>query len=191
MSRKLERRRLRCDAVRLRGTTRARPRAAAAPLEARDQQAGASEPLQTAARDVAVNPLRSGELVGRDDVRLAPRIEQRIPQACVDKWPHGVSIDRLAGNRIDRMKISYLWKGLPGHPLHPPLTDATIGTYTFATIAAFINVVGIIDGSAVYGWWIALVIGLIITAGTATTGFMDWLTIEWGTPLWRTATWRW
>src|ERR671935_1069699 len=24
------------------------------------------------------------------------------------------------------MKLSYLWRGLPGHPIHPPLTDATI-----------------------------------------------------------------
>jgi len=31
------------------------------------------------------------------------------------------------------MKLSYLLKGLPGHPLHPPLTDATIGAYTAAT----------------------------------------------------------
>ena len=29
------------------------------------------------------------------------------------------------------MKVGYLVKGLPGHPLHPPLTDLTIGTYTF------------------------------------------------------------
>ncbi len=41
------------------------------------------------------------------------------------------------------MKLSYLIRGLPGHPLHPPLTDATIGIYTFATIAAFADVVGI------------------------------------------------
>ena len=34
------------------------------------------------------------------------------------------------------MKLSYLWRGLPGHPIHPPLTDVTIGTYTFALIAA-------------------------------------------------------
>ena len=27
----------------------------------------------------------------------------------------------------------------PGHPLHPPLTDATIGTYTFATVAAVLT----------------------------------------------------
>ena len=31
------------------------------------------------------------------------------------------------------MRLSYLVRGLPGHPLHPPLTDATIGTYTVAT----------------------------------------------------------
>jgi hypothetical protein len=28
------------------------------------------------------------------------------------------------------MRLSYLVKGLPAHPLHPPLTDATIGIYT-------------------------------------------------------------
>ena len=33
-------------------------------------------------------------------------------------------------------KPSYLIRGLPGHPLHPPLTDATIGTYTFAAVEA-------------------------------------------------------
>jgi hypothetical protein len=41
------------------------------------------------------------------------------------------------------MKLSYLWHGLPGHPIHSPLTDVTVGAYTFATIAAFIRVVGI------------------------------------------------
>ena len=33
------------------------------------------------------------------------------------------------------MKLSYLIRGMPGHPLHPPLTDATIGAFTFATVA--------------------------------------------------------
>ena len=32
-------------------------------------------------------------------------------------------------------KPSYLVKGLPGHPLHPPFTDATVGIYTFATVS--------------------------------------------------------
>ena len=46
------------------------------------------------------------------------------------------------------MKLSYLIKGLPGHPLHPPLTDVTIGTYTFETVAAFLNVIGLVERSA-------------------------------------------
>ena len=86
------------------------------------------------------------------------------------------------------MKLSYLIRGMPGHPLHPPLTDATIGAYTFATAAAFVEVVGITERAGAYGWWIALIFGLITTAATALTGLADWLTITWGSPLWRTAT---
>ena len=85
------------------------------------------------------------------------------------------------------MKLSYLWRGLPGHPLHPPLTDATIGTYTFATVAALAEVLGITENAGAYGWWIALIFGLIVTVPTALTGFLDWLTIEWGSELWKTA----
>ena len=86
------------------------------------------------------------------------------------------------------MKLRYLLQGLPGHPTHPPLTDATIGTYTFATVAALADVLGISDHAATHGWWLALVFGLIITAATAFTGFIDWLSIERGTELFRTAT---
>ncbi|MGZ4257035.1 MAG: DUF2231 domain-containing protein [Gaiellaceae bacterium] len=88
------------------------------------------------------------------------------------------------------MKISYLWKGLPGHPIHPPLTDATIGAYTASTVMAIASVIGVAHVAAAYGWWLALVVGLIVTAFTALTGFADWLTIEWGSPLWKTATWH-
>jgi uncharacterized membrane protein len=86
------------------------------------------------------------------------------------------------------VKLRYLIQGLPGHPLHPPLTDATIGTYTFATAAALADVVGLSDHAATQGWWLALVFGLITTALTALTGLADWLTIEWGSELWKTAT---
>jgi uncharacterized membrane protein len=86
------------------------------------------------------------------------------------------------------VKLSYLWRGLPGHPLHPPLTDATIGIYTFATIAAFADVVGISDSTAAHGWWLALLVGLVTTVFTALTGLADWLTITRGTELWKTAT---
>ena len=86
------------------------------------------------------------------------------------------------------MKLSYLIRGLPGHPLHPPLTDATIGAYTAATVMGFASIVGVAEKSAAHGWWLALVVGLIFTVPTALAGLADWLTISRDTPLWRTAT---
>jgi uncharacterized membrane protein len=86
------------------------------------------------------------------------------------------------------MRLSYLWRGLPGHPIHPPLTDATIGIYSFATLAALADVLGISTNAATHGWWLALLAGLIVTVPTALTGLFDWLTIERGTELWKTAT---
>jgi uncharacterized membrane protein len=74
------------------------------------------------------------------------------------------------------VKLSSLYRGLPGHPLHPPLTDATIGIYTLATVAAFLSVIGVSEGNTAVAWWLAL------------TGLAEWLTISRGTPLWRTAT---
>jgi uncharacterized membrane protein len=86
------------------------------------------------------------------------------------------------------VKLSYLVRGLPGHPLHPPLTDATIGTYTFATIAAVFDAFGWSDTTAAHGWWLALLAGLAISVATAVTGLVDWLSITRGTELWKTAT---
>ena len=73
-------------------------------------------------------------------------------------------------------------------PLHPPLTDVTIGAYTFATIAAVLDVTNAVERDAAHAWWIALLVGLASTALTATTGFADWIAIEWGSPTWKTAT---
>jgi uncharacterized membrane protein len=81
-----------------------------------------------------------------------------------------------------------LVRGLPGHPLHPPLTDATIGTYTIATALAVVSALGWEEHQAAHGAWLALIGGLIVTAPTAVTGFLDWVTLEWGSPTWRTAT---
>lgn len=86
------------------------------------------------------------------------------------------------------MKAEYLVRGSPGHPSHPPLTDATIGIYTFATAAAVLSKIGVSEQNFATAWWLALVIGLIVTAATAFTGLLDWLTIKPGTPLKRTAT---
>ena len=86
------------------------------------------------------------------------------------------------------MKLSYLIRGLPGHPLHPPLTDATIGAYTAATVMGFASIVGVAERGAAHGWWLALVVGLIFTVPTALAGLADWWAISPGTPLKRTAT---
>jgi uncharacterized membrane protein len=86
------------------------------------------------------------------------------------------------------VKLEHLYRGFPGHPLHPPLTDATIGAYTFATIAATLSVLGIANDAAAKAWALALVIGLIVNGPTALTGLLDWLKIARGTPLFRTAT---
>ena len=86
------------------------------------------------------------------------------------------------------MKLSYLIRGLPGHPLHPPLTDVTIGAYTAATVMGFASIVGVAEKGAAHGWWLALVVGLIFTVPTALAGLADWWVIEPATPLKRTAT---
>jgi uncharacterized membrane protein len=85
------------------------------------------------------------------------------------------------------MRVSYLVRGLPGHPLHPPLTDATIGIYTGATAFSVLSVLGVSEANMATAWWLALIVGLVVTGPTALTGFIDWLGITWGTPLWRTA----
>lgn len=79
-------------------------------------------------------------------------------------------------------------RGMPGHPSHPPLTDITIGAYTFATIAATLSKAGLATGGFAHAWWLALVVGACSSLFTVGTGLLDWLKISSGTPLWKTAT---
>jgi uncharacterized membrane protein len=79
-------------------------------------------------------------------------------------------------------------RGFPGHPSHPPLTDATIGAYSFAAVAAILSKAGVADHAFAQAWWLALVVGAVSSVLTVSTGFLDWLQISRGTPLWRTAT---
>jgi uncharacterized membrane protein len=85
-------------------------------------------------------------------------------------------------------KASYLVRGFPGHPIHPPMTDGAIGAYTAAVVLACLGAVGIAEEALAQGWWIALLVGLGFGGLAALTGLIDWITISWGTPLWRTAT---
>ena len=84
--------------------------------------------------------------------------------------------------------MRFLLRGFPGHPLHPPLTDATIGAYTFAAAMALLSKLGVSEDNTARAWWLALIAGLIVSGPTALAGFADWLQITVGTPLWRTAT---
>ena len=86
------------------------------------------------------------------------------------------------------MKPSELASGLPGHPTHPPLTDATVGLYTGAAAFAVLSALGVADENLAVAWWLGLVAALVVTVPTALTGFLDWLKITRGSPLWRTAT---
>jgi uncharacterized membrane protein len=84
--------------------------------------------------------------------------------------------------------LSYLVRGLPGHPLHPPLTDATIGIYTAAAAMGVVGALGVSEANLAKGWWLALVLGLIVTVPTALAGLVDWLQLTVGSEAWRTAT---
>lgn len=84
--------------------------------------------------------------------------------------------------------LGRLLHGSPGHPAHPPLTDATIGMFVLATGLAVLGRLGVAEGKLGPASWLALIGGLIVAAPTATTGFADWVQIEWGSPTWRTAT---
>jgi uncharacterized membrane protein len=86
------------------------------------------------------------------------------------------------------MKATELATGLPGHPTHPPLTDATIGLYSGAAAFGLLSALGLSEENLAVAWWLALVGGLVVTVPTAATGLLDWLKIGRGSALWRTAT---
>jgi uncharacterized membrane protein len=81
-----------------------------------------------------------------------------------------------------------LLHGLPGHPLHPPLTDATIGMFVLAAGLAILGALGAVTEAAGKACWLALVGGLIVAVPTAATGFAEWVRLDWGSARWRTAT---
>src|SRR4051812_50105079 len=64
---------------------------------------------------------------------------------------------------------SALVHGLPGHPLHPPLTDATIGMFGLAAGLGVIGKAGAITDQAGPAMWLALIGGLIVAGATPPT----------------------
>ena len=79
-------------------------------------------------------------------------------------------------------------KGFPGKPLHPPLTDASIGSYTLGVAALVFGKAGLQTPEMAHAALIAISFGLIVAVPTALTGLLDWLDLEKGTPPRRVAT---
>ena len=95
---------------------------------------------------------RGVSLLPRDHRAVAPRL-----------------FSSVCGGKKRICELQYLVRGLPGHPLHPSFTDATIGIYTFATLAALTDVLSVTNTAGAQGWWLALILGL------ATTVLSGWL----------------
>jgi hypothetical protein len=72
-------------------------------------------------------------------------------------------------------------KGSPGKPLHPPLTDASIGAYTLGVAALIAGKAGLETPQLANAALIGISLGLL-AAPTAITGLLDWLDIPKGTP---------
>ena len=70
----------------------------------------------------------------------------------------------------------------PGKPLHPPLTDASIGSYTLGVAALIAGKAGLQTPQMAHAALIAISFGLLLALPTAITGLLDWLDLERGTP---------
>ena len=79
-------------------------------------------------------------------------------------------------------RLIALVKGFPGHPSHPPLTDASIGAYTVGVIMLLLGALGLEERQMAHGGLLAISGGLILAAPTAITGLLDWLDLPKGTP---------
>ncbi len=75
-----------------------------------------------------------------------------------------------------------LVKGSPGKPIHPPLTDASIGAYTVGVAMLVAGALGLQEEQMAHGSLIAISFALILAAPTAITGLLDWLDLPKGEP---------
>ncbi len=69
----------------------------------------------------------------------------------------------------------------PGKPLHPPLTDVSIGAYTAGVVMLVLGALGVEEEQMAHGALLAISLGLVVAAPTALTGLLDWLDIPKGT----------
>jgi uncharacterized membrane protein len=84
--------------------------------------------------------------------------------------------------------VRRLIQGFPGKPSHPPLTDASIGTYTVGVVMLVLGALGVEEEQMAHGALLAISFGLVLAVPTALTGLLDWLALPKGTPVRTTAT---
>ena len=82
-------------------------------------------------------------------------------------------------------------RGWRGHPLHPPLTDVTVGAFTVAAVAVIVGLLGFLEARMLDVAFLASVVGLVSSAFTILTGTVDFVRIERGSPMRRTGTLHW
>lgn len=81
-----------------------------------------------------------------------------------------------------------LLRGLPGHPSHPPLTGATVGAFVTASLLGVASAADLAAERTALGWWLALVVGLVLTVPTVATGMLDWIVLGHDSPARQQAT---
>lgn len=82
-----------------------------------------------------------------------------------------------------------LVKGFPGKPLHPPLTDVSIGAYTAGVAMLVAGALGFEQGAMATGSILAVGVGLIAAVPTIITGLVDLFAVSSDAPA-RTLGWH-
>jgi uncharacterized membrane protein len=75
-----------------------------------------------------------------------------------------------------------LLRRFAGRPLHPPLTDASIGAYTVGVAMLVLGALDVETEQMAHGSLLAISGGLALALPTALTGLLDWLDIPKGMP---------
>ncbi len=88
-------------------------------------------------------------------------------------------------------RLAWLLRGWRGHPLHPPLTDVTIGSFTVTAVAVVVGWAGFVERRMLDVAFLSAVIGIISAAFTILTGFADYVRIRRGTAMRRTVNLHW
>jgi polyisoprenoid-binding protein YceI/uncharacterized membrane protein len=88
------------------------------------------------------------------------------------------ALDRNSDSREQLRKQSALARAWTAYPLHPPLTDLTIGAYTTASLLAVTGAAGVSEPDLAKGWWLALLVGLLASIPTGGSGLAEFLILN-------------